>query len=211
MNPYEQASFNLALAAGIVGVLGVIVGVVGLFLAARANGVAKQANKHSKTANDIAAQALGKATEANQIAKGANHLSEESNSLVRRSVAQQEEDWLVDWEGEWNKYTVTLTLANTGRDPAHDVSGVIKGQDFHHVWKWADAVESGGNLTVDLPEIGEKRTAHDEREARRVAETRSSGFILTFQHAYRLPVVVAIRWRTGEGFPASKEIEIELT
>lgn len=177
----------------IVGIVGIVYGVLGY----------RQASK----SNRIAGEARDKAAEANQIAEAANLLSAEANTLAARTAAAQEEDWFVDWTAQWDSKSSAMVLVNTGSHEAGDVAVTFSADEIHGTFSGNSSVPAGEFLVVPAEEVMVKRGLHDAERAASAAAMRSAG-IGYVGARYKATLKVTVRWRTGLGFPASRELEL---
>lgn len=186
--------------------IGVIAAVGSAVFAGFATRDAKKARATAEAANMIATGAVAKADEANKIAKDANELSEKANGLVARSVAQQEEGWFVEWAINWDEDHATLTLANQGLNTAREVTFVVVGDGFsYRSGPDNPDVPAGETYDVEIPQIMENRSTHEAE--RRQVMSQSPWMILG---SYYVDTTVTVRWRTGQGFPGTQKLEIQL-
>lgn len=187
-------------------VITILVAAAGVVVSVLAYLAAKQANQEAESANGIAREALAKAVEANQIAERANQLSKDANTFAGRSVAQQEEGWLVDWAVTWNKDRVGLGLVNTGSDKAFQVAVVIQGDDLHQIWGGETALGPGEDVLIPVAQFGEENLRH-LRAVWQQGHMGADG--LPPEHLrFTKPLTITIRWRTGLGFPESTKLEV---
>lgn len=197
----------------LIGALGLFVafgvGIWSLTFAKSANGKAQKANELAKTANSIAAQALAQAAESNQIAEDANRLSEEANTFAQRAIAQQEEDWFVNWRPEWNGENNTLTLRNTGAKTARDLTVVVTSGPVHHVSNGLGDVEASSEVVFEVPEIGEHRVERDAQISQENMALLAFGKYSTDPY-WRQKAKIMVRWKSELGFPDHKLIEMKL-
>lgn len=191
-------------------VVAAVLGVVGIFTGVVGQRSAKNANEKAEVANRIAAEALGESRIANKIAEHANNLSDQANVVAERGAAKHEEDWFVDWAIQWDENTAELTLTNTGRDRANQPSVTVAGDEIHDVF---DAFErpvlSGERVEIPLPQVVKKRDQHGIDADIAVEGMRRSG-IAYVPSGFHTILKVTIRWKTGLGFPQSRELTIEV-
>ena len=158
-------------------------------------------------ANRRAKEAVEKADHANRIAEDANKLSEEANKLVGRSVAAQTEDWFVDWRVEWNYASASVVLKNRGDKAALQASAIIVGEGVYKREEWPNDVAPNTDEVIQIPQIIEQRTAKASRNVQVVENMSASGFSFA-PRSFRLELSISIRWRTGEGFPRDKDLNL---
>lgn len=197
----DAATWVAAAVALIAGAAGVLFGVLGYRQA-------KQANEKAEAANRIAADALGQAAKANEIAEHANQLSEEANTVSSRSVAQQEEDWFVDWRIQWNAEESSVALINTGSKDARQPTVTVSGNNIHDFFDDYRDVLPGASIGVPLPQIRDQRAQHASQKAAVAAELRQAGLVY-IEGSFHTELKVTIRWKTGLGFPQSRELELK--
>jgi hypothetical protein len=188
----------------------IVFGIAGFITAHGANRRAKESNRLAEVANGIAQSAVTKARAANKLAKDANKLSEDANALVKRTIAHQQEDWLVKWNAEWDEEAGTITLTNRGRDAALELSVTVTGDDIHRVYRRSEAAEPGDEVVITFPEFLEKRPAFNAAADATWHENLRHGIFGT-PRLLKTDVEVFVRWKTGEGLPGSEDLQLEMS
>jgi hypothetical protein len=184
-----------------------LLGIAGLVVAGASNRRAKRANDHAKEANEIARKAVVRAEESNRIAEKANKFSENSNSLYRRQVAQQEENWFVQWEAKWDPKSSMLAFVNKGSDTAIKPTFVVTGDELHEFAKGVEDVPPGKEVFIALDEVAKKRDAKIEGDRRRASRPSN---IIWVPGAFKYDAKAVIRWNSGLGNVAEQTIELTL-
>ena len=184
-------------------------GIGGLITAGLASGKAKNANDLAQTTNQLAADAVREAATANRIAHGANNLSKDANTLVRGQISQQNEDWFVKWEHEWEKETSMLTLTNKGRDAAYDISCVVSGDDIHEIGRPREDIAPGKFFRIDLQQVAERRNAVTAKNDRTLKDLSKSG-VLWIPSAFQAHLEVTVIWKTGLGATKDQILKFEV-
>lgn len=186
-----------------------LAGVTGVVFGVKGNRRAKEADEKAETANRIAVDALGEARKANDIAEHANQLSEQANTITGRSVAQQEEDWFVDWDPQWDDEKAVLTLKNTGSHPALEPSVTVAGNDLHNRVDGHHDIPPGEQISVPLPQIPDQRSKHTAEQATIREQLRNAGFTY-FGSSFHTNLKVTVRCKSSLGLPHIRELHIDV-
>lgn len=188
-----------------------IVSIIAIFVADRradaAEAAAKKANKLAEDANRVAELALAEAAKANQIAEDANKLSEDSNAIVRKQAAQQADPSHIEWVAEWDKKTAEVTLRNTGRHVARNVTVLVQGNKVDHLSEGHDDVPRNGELVIAFPELIEHRREYLELRNRQLADAGRRGIII-LPKGWARKLTIDIRWDYESGKPGVQTIEL---
>lgn len=181
--------------------IGVTLGVaiVGWIFAGLAHSKAKEANK-------IAKSAVEEAMKANEIAEDANKLSEDANTLVKRQVLQQADPSHVEWLSEWDEEGLILTVTNTGRDTAHNVSVLVKGKNVDRLSDGHGDIPRGQKLEIPFPEFREERREHNLAQQDAIARLSAGGIGTAFR-PWKRTLTVDVRWIYQSGKPGSEILE----
>lgn len=176
-----------------------LVAVTGWVFAGLANGKAKQANK-------IAHEALTEAVKANEIAENANKLSEDANTLIKRQALQQADPSHIEWVSEWDEEGNSLTLTNTGRDPALNVTVLIKGKKVDRLSDGHSEVSRGEKVTITFPEFVDQRREHNIAMRDRVSRGAAQGIVMVPRY-WGDRLTIDVRWLHQSGKPGSQVID----
>lgn len=159
---------SVAVAALIVGIVGVVVACIAAVPAFIALRDARAAGAQAEEANALSRAANGKADESNRLAR-------EANDLVAGQVARETERHDVDWDWDWEKPGVALVVNQGHESTAYDVRVTLRIDD-EAVQGTAARVAPGEALRLEFPDalaefVREVQELEEERRPRPAPST----------------------------------------
>lgn len=150
----------------------------------------------------------------NKIAEDANSKSDEANMIARKALAHDIEDSHVDWEADWNEDSKSVVLTNVGKNVAHDVAIIVNavfpgsGERFHRSATDFGDVADGHSVNIEIPEaVDDRRLVNGN-----LAGSFMGRYMMISQGVHWTCVLGCdVTWKTGEGFPKIKHLEVPLS